>query len=72
MRFADLPRGRHDLLDAVRAEGGRVYSTDRFNFVSVRASTPDGHTWPISDVELLARRGVLAFHEDDPTEHVTV
>ncbi|GAA5019017.1 glycosyltransferase [Terrabacter aeriphilus] len=72
VRFADLPR-RVDttFLDAVRAEGGRVYSTDRFNFVSVRASTPDGHTWPISDVELLARRGVLAFH-GDPTEHVTV
>ena len=72
LRFEDLPR-RVDttFLDKVRAEGGRVYSTDRFNFVSVRASTPDGHTWPISDVELLARRGVLAFH-GDPTEHVTV
>jgi len=72
LRFEDLPR-RVDttFLDKVRAEGGRVYSTDRFNFVSVRASTPDGHTWPISDVELLSRRGVLAFH-GDPTVHVTV
>ncbi len=72
LRFEDLPR-RVDttFLEKVRAEGGRVYSTDRFNFVSVRASTPDGHTWPVSDIELLARRGVLAFH-GDPTEHVTV
>jgi hypothetical protein len=72
VRFEDLPR-RVDttFLEKVRADGGRVYSTDRFNFVSVRASTPDGHTWPVSDVELLARRGVLAFH-GDPTEHVTV
>jgi glycosyltransferase involved in cell wall biosynthesis len=72
LRFEDLPR-RVDttFLDKVRAEGGRVYSTDRFNFVSVRASSPDGHTWPISDVELLSRRGVLAFH-GDPTVHVTV
>ena len=72
LRFEELPR-RVDttFLDKVRSEGGRVYSTDRFNFVSVRASTPDGHTWPISDVELLSRRGVLAFH-GDPTEHVTV
>ena len=72
LRFEDLPR-RVDttFLDKVRADGGRVYSTDRFNFVSVRASTPDGHTWPVSDVELLSRRGVLAFH-GDPTAHVTV
>ncbi len=70
--FEDLPR-RVDttFLEKVRREGGRVYSADRFNFVSVRASTPDGHTWPISDVELLARRGRLVFH-GDPTEHVTV
>ncbi|MGW5240428.1 glycosyltransferase family protein [Monashia sp. NPDC004114] len=72
LRFEDLPR-RVDttFLEKVRAEGAKVYSTDRFNFVSVRAATPDGHTWPISDVELLSRRGRLVFH-GDPTEHVTV
>ena len=72
LRFEDLPR-RVDttFLDKVRAEGGRVYSTDRFNFVSVRSATTEGHTWPISDVELLARRGRLVFH-GDPVAHVTV
>ncbi len=72
LRFEDLPR-RVDttFLEKVRAEGAKVYSTDRFNFVSVRAATPDGHTWPISDVELLSRQGRLVFH-GDPTEHVTV
>ena len=72
LRFEDVPsRVDTTFLEKVRAEGGRVYSSDRFNFVSVRAATPDGHTWPISDIELLARRGRLAFY-GDPTEHVTV
>jgi hypothetical protein len=72
LRFEDLPR-RVDttFLEKVRAEGAKVYSADRFNFVSVRAATPDGHTWPISDVDLLSRKGRLVFH-GDPTEHVTV
>ncbi|HET7802021.1 MAG TPA: glycosyltransferase [Humibacillus xanthopallidus] len=72
VRFEDLPR-RVDttFLEKVRRDGGRVYSTDRFNFVSMRAATPDGHTWPVSDLELLARRGSLVFH-GDPVEHVTV
>ncbi|TQM57324.1 glycosyltransferase family protein [Humibacillus xanthopallidus] len=72
VRFEDLPR-RVDttFLEKVRRDGGRVYSADRFNFVSVRATTPDGHTWPVSDLELLARRGSLVFH-GDPVDHVTV
>ena len=55
LRFEDLPR-RVDttFLDKVRAEGGRVYSTDRFNFVSVRASTPGR-----SHVADLGRRAAL-------------
>lgn len=72
LRFEDLPR-RVDttFLDKVRRAGGRVYSTDRFNFVSMRAGSPDGHTWPITDLELLNRKGRLVFY-GDPTEHVTV
>jgi spore maturation protein CgeB len=72
VRFEDLPR-RVDttFLEKVRREGGRVYAADRFNFVSMRAASPDGHTWPVSDLELLARRGSLVFH-GDPVDHVTV
>ncbi|GAA6525247.1 glycosyltransferase [Intrasporangium sp. DVR] len=71
-RFEDLPR-RVDttFLDKVRAAGGKVYSADRFNFVSMRSASPDGHTWPISDMDLLARRATLAFY-GDATTHVTV
>jgi spore maturation protein CgeB len=70
--FEDLPR-RVDttFLDKVRAGGGKVYSADRFNFVSMRSASPDGHTWPITDIDLLARRSALAFY-GDATTHVTV
>ncbi|MCU1537989.1 MAG: glycosyl transferase family 2 [Humibacillus sp.] len=72
VRFEDLPR-RVDttFLAKVRRAGGRIYSADRFNFVSVRDTTPDGHTWPVSDLELLSRRGSLVFY-GDPVPHVTV
>ncbi len=71
-KFEDLPR-RVDttFLDKVRAAGGKVYAADRFNFVSVRSASPDGHTWPITDMDLLARRATLAFY-GDATTHVTV
>lgn len=70
--FEDLPR-RVDttFLDKVKRSGGLVYAADRFNFVSVRSPTTEGHTWPISDRELLVRQGRLAFY-GDPVPHVTV
>lgn len=72
LRFEDLPR-RVDttFLDKVRAEGGLVYSADRFNFVSVRTASPGNHTWGVSDGELLSRMSDLVFY-GDPREHVTV
>lgn len=42
----------------VVAVGGAVYASDRFNYCQQRA--PEGHTWKISDTELLAS-GVLKF-----------
>ena len=68
--FEDLPR-RVDttFLEKVRADGGRVYSADRFNFVSIRRADPAAHTWPISDEELLSRSSRLLFH-GDPTPYV--
>jgi len=67
--FADLPR-RVDttFLDNIRARGGRVYAADRFNFVSCRRPDPAGHTWPISDEELLGRSSRVVGN-GDPTEH---
>jgi spore maturation protein CgeB len=68
----NLPR-RVDttFLDKVRLNGGRIYSADRFNFVSMRSASSDGHTWSISDEDLLIRKSALQFY-GNPTEHVTV
>lgn len=66
--FADLPR-RVDttLLDRVRAEGGRVWSADRYNFVS-RRGDPGGHTWTVTEAELLTRASTVVFY-GDPSRH---
>ncbi|MFL6106184.1 MAG: glycosyltransferase [Marmoricola sp.] len=56
LRFDDLPRGVDTaFLARVIESGRRVYAADRFNFVSVRRSDPDSHTWTISDDEIRAR-----------------
>ena len=68
----NLPR-RVDttFLDKVRLHGGRVYSADRFNFISMRSPSGDGHTWSISDEDLLVRKSFLQFY-GNPIEHVSV
>nr|MDQ3359197.1 glycosyltransferase family 2 protein [Actinomycetota bacterium] len=70
--FADLPR-RVDttLLKRVRAGDGRIWSADRFNFVSRRAADTTGHTWGITDQELLTRASSVVFY-GDPTRHTTL
>jgi nicotinamidase-related amidase len=66
-----LPRGVDtDFLRRLRADGGRVYSADRFSFVSVRRAAGD-HTWTVSDAEILRRSSRLLFH-GDPTRHAEV
>ncbi|HSN43863.1 MAG TPA: glycosyltransferase [Propionibacteriaceae bacterium] len=72
LRFEDLPR-RVDttFLEKVRAQGGRVYSADRYNFVSTRKADVGGHTWSISTDDILARASELVFY-GDATNHVTV
>jgi hypothetical protein len=72
LRFGDLPRGVDtDFLGRARARGAKVYSADRFGFVSVRRGEAGAHTWQVSDAELLARSSEVAFY--GPAEaHVTV
>jgi spore maturation protein CgeB len=72
LSFEDLPR-RVDttFLEKVRLHGGKVYSADRFNFVSVRSASADGHTWPITDEEILTRKSYLQFY-GSPEAHVSV
>ncbi|MGW2092779.1 glycosyltransferase family protein [Promicromonospora sukumoe] len=61
VRFRALERGEDTafLADLVEA-GGTVYSADRFNFVQVRSAV-DGHSWTVSDAELLASGSVQHF-----------
>lgn len=63
VRFEDLPRAVDTtFLARCEARGIRVYSADRFNFVSIRRGDRAGHTWRITDAELLARSSELKFY----------
>lgn len=58
--FAPVGSGEDSrFLRDVVSGGGVVYASDRFNYCQQRAS--DGHTWTISDAELLSS-GVLKFY----------
>jgi hypothetical protein len=72
LRFEDLPR-RVDttFLEKVAAAGGTVYSADRYNFVSVRSADVAGHTWKISDSELLAKPSAELFF-GEPWAHASI
>ncbi|MGB3257356.1 MAG: glycosyltransferase [Ornithinimicrobium sp.] len=72
LRFEDLPR-RVDttFLDKVRADSGKVYSADRFNYVSRRSSSTAGHTWGITDQDLL-NRGSRIVSYGEGSDLVTV
>jgi glycosyltransferase involved in cell wall biosynthesis len=53
-RFPDLPRAIDtQFLRTAHNNGVRVYASDRFNYVSVRAADTSDHTWKISDDALL-------------------
>lgn len=68
VRFPDLPRAVDtNFLRSIHAGGGKVYAADRFNFVSVRRAA-GGHTWSISDTDILRRSSRLLFH-GDPARH---
>ncbi len=72
LRFENLPR-RVDttFLDKVAAAGGLVYSADRYNFVSVRGASVEGHTWKITDSELLAKPSAELFF-GKPWDHADI
>jgi SAM-dependent methyltransferase/glycosyltransferase involved in cell wall biosynthesis len=68
LRFSDLPRAiDSDLLRRAIQEEAGIYSTDRFNFISVRGDR-EAHTWKVDDAELM-RHGRVAFH-GSAEEHV--
>ncbi len=69
VRFEPLPR-RVDttFLEKVGAVGGHVYSSDRFNYVSVRRASVAGHTWKITEEDMLAGKADLLFY-GEPFTH---
>lgn len=59
-RFADRTQGEDtELQQRIVADGARIYSADRFNFVQVRGDHE--HTWSVYDNELLANSTIHAF-----------
>ena len=72
LRFSDIPRAvDSDILDRAIAGGVKVWSADRFNYVSVRGDDRTAHTWTVADDTFLTAAGRLAFF-GDPRTHVEV
>ena len=72
LRFRDLARGVDtDLLDRARLARILTYSADRFNYVSIRGTDRNSHTWTIADTGLMNSASTVVFF-GDPREHVEV
>jgi len=72
LRFSDLPRGVDtDILDRAVAAGVKIWSGDRFNYVSIRGADRSAHTWTVADTAFLTATGRLEFF-GDPRTHVEV
>jgi hypothetical protein len=71
LRFDDVRVGVDtELFARCRAEGVRVYASDRFSFAAVRHAGAHGHTWAVSHGSLLKGAGSVS---DVPVEsHVSV
>jgi glycosyltransferase involved in cell wall biosynthesis len=72
LRFSDLPRAiDSDILDRAAAAGVKIYSADRFNFVSIRGADRHAHTWTVADSTFMTSTGQLLFY-GDPRPHVEI
>ncbi len=72
LRFSDIPRAvDSDILDRAIAEGIKIWSADRFNYVSIRGTDAAAHTWTVADATFLTASGRLEFY-GDPRTHVEV
>jgi hypothetical protein len=72
LRFSDIPRAVDtDFLNRAWASGVKTYSSDRFNFVSIRGADREAHTWKVTDTELMIGGAQVAFY-GDPRIHVDV
>lgn len=70
--FSDLPRAVDtDLLNRAQSAGVRTYSSDRFNYVSIRGVDRHAHTWALEDAAFMNRTSRVVFY-GDPRQHVDV
>lgn len=70
--FSDIPRAvDSDILDRSMAEGAKVYSADRYNFVSIRGTDRTAHTWTVTDSTFMTATGQLQFY-GDPRPHASL
>ncbi|MHA7276366.1 glycosyltransferase family protein [Arthrobacter sp. Hz1] len=68
-RFEQRTRGEDTaFLGAVTAAAGAVYSADKYNYYQQRNGT--GHTWQVSDQDILATTNVVFFGK--PDRHVSI
>lgn len=51
-------------LGAVKADGGTIYSADRFNFLVMRRNNKGTHTWQVSDAKLFGSGEARFFGND--------
>lgn len=67
--FESRSRGEDtQFLKDVLANGGSIYSSDRFNFTQMRGNDGEAHTWNVSDAELTATGSIQWFGRND--EHI--
>ena len=70
LRFSDIPRAVDtDLLNRAQAAGVSTYSSDRFNYVSIRGVDRHAHTWTVEDATFMNKASRVVFY-GDPREHV--
>lgn len=60
--FLELGKGEDtNFLKDVAKSGGKIYSSDRFNFVQMRSQEIAGHTWSVEETDLMASGVVSSF-----------
>ncbi|KPV45106.1 glycosyltransferase [Alicyclobacillus ferrooxydans] len=64
-KFPDVSLGEDvGFQQRCRANGCKIYSTSRYNFVGVRRQNNSGHTWKVSDRQLMANSRIVAKTTD--------
>ncbi|CAM4261089.1 glycosyltransferase involved in cell wall biosynthesis [Paenibacillus endophyticus] len=55
---------------ACLANGFRLYTTSRYNFVAFRRKDPRSHTWKVNDYQLLSSKGAIIIRTTNFNKHI--